>query len=72
MKIAKRRPTMNVSQGSGFAKFKSWKDCVIDYAFFQASYMRKIKTEDEYLEYLEDNYASNPMYAKAIRKMIEN
>lgn len=72
MKIAKRRPTMNVGGKSGFAKFNSWRDCVIDYAFFQASYMRKIKTEDEYLEYLEENYASNPMYAKAIRKMIEN
>jgi hypothetical protein len=34
--------------------------------------MRKIKTEDEYLEYLKDNYASNPMYVKAIKKMIKD
>jgi uncharacterized FlgJ-related protein len=72
MKVAKRRPTMNIGNKSGFAKFSSWKDCVIDYAFYQASYMRKIKTEDEYLEYLKDNYASNPMYVKAIKKMIED
>lgn len=71
MKVAKRRPTMNVGGNSGFAKFSSWRDCVIDYAFFQASYMRKIKTEEDYLSYLEENYASNPMYTKAIRKMIE-
>jgi uncharacterized FlgJ-related protein len=71
MKISKSRPTMRSGSNNGYAKFKTWKDCVIDYAFYQASYLKKIKTEEEYMLHLEENYAESPIYIMSLKKMIE-
>ena len=69
MKEAKRRPTTNKGTQNGHAYFESWKDCVIDYAFYQAAYLNDLKTEDQYYQYLSASYAEDPGYIAKVRRM---
>ena len=71
MKVARRRPTTNKGEQYGHAYFDSWRDCVVDYAFYQAAYLNDIKTEKQYLEYLSANYAEDPTYVDKLKKIIE-
>ncbi len=67
MKVARQRPTTAIGEYKGHAKYESWEESVMDYALFQASYMKKCKTREEYLEYLGKNYAGDPGYVSKIR-----
>lgn len=51
---------------SGFAIYKSWKDAVLDYCFWQSAFARGL-TEKEYLQYLEV-YCDEPGYADRVMK----
>jgi uncharacterized FlgJ-related protein len=55
MKEANKRPNIQDGVDNGHASYKTWKHAVIDYALYQ-SYIgvNKIKTEEEYLQYLKD------------------
>ncbi len=70
MKVAKRRPTTNKGEQYGHAYFDSWKDCVVDYAFYQAAYLNDLKTEEQYFAYLGANYAEDPTYVEKLKKII--
>lgn len=67
MKLAGSRNTTNVGENRGHAKYKNWQMAVIDYAYMQAVFARKIKTRKGYYEYLK-NYAENPKYADNLKK----
>jgi uncharacterized FlgJ-related protein len=67
MKFARQRPTTAIGEYKGHAKYESWEESVVDYALFQAAYMKKCKTREEYLEYLGRNYAGDPGYVSKIR-----
>jgi uncharacterized FlgJ-related protein len=69
MKEAKRRPTTNKGTQNGHAYFENWRDCVIDYAFYQAAYLNDLKTEDQYYEYLAASYAEDASYVVKVREM---
>lgn len=69
MKIATRRPTTNKGENRGHAAFDSWKESVVDYAFYQARYLGEIKTEGEYIQYLKANYAEDPGYVDKVIKL---
>lgn len=71
MKIPKQRATLNIGDLE-FAKFNNWKECVLDYAIWQAKYCSKFKTEDEYLNYLQKVYAENKLYKKLLLNMMKN
>jgi uncharacterized FlgJ-related protein len=71
MKQAKQRPTTNKGTENGHAYFANWKDCVVDYAFYQAAYLNDLRSESEYFEYLGQNYAEDPMYVSKLKKIIE-
>jgi flagellum-specific peptidoglycan hydrolase FlgJ len=51
--------------------FESWRDCVLDYAFYQAAYLSDIKTESQYFAYLGANYAEDPTYVEKLKKIIK-
>lgn len=68
MKMPERRATLACSMKSGHSVYKSWRDCLIDYALYQMSYMRGL-TEDEYFERLKQSYASDEYYIKKIRQL---
>ena len=69
MKEAKRRPTTNKGTQNGHAYYENWKDCVIDYAFYQAAYLNSLKTEDQYYQYLSASYAEDPKYISKVRSI---
>jgi uncharacterized FlgJ-related protein len=71
MKVARRRPTTNKGEQYGHAFFDSWRDCVLDYAFYQAAYLSDIKTESQYFAYLGANYAEDPTYVEKLKKIIK-
>lgn len=64
MKMAWNRPTTAIGENRGHAVYACWEDSVLDYAFYQTSYLRSLKTEAEYLQYLNQHYAEDPNYQK--------
>lgn len=71
MKVARRRPTTNKGENRGHAYFNSWKECVVDYAFYQAAYLHDLKTEQDYLQYLKSNYAEDPQYYQRLTEILK-
>lgn len=69
MKVAKSRVTTNVGNDNGHAKYENWRQSVLDYAFYQASFLSDLKTEDDYYNYLNKNYAEVPDYAKRVKSI---
>ena len=69
MKIATRRPTTNKGENRGHAVFDTWKESVLDYAFYQARFLGDIKSEGEYIQYLRANYAEDPGYVDKVIKL---
>lgn len=56
MRVATKRPSTNKGSEAGFAFYDTWRESVEDYAMFSAAYLNNIKTEDDYFEYLRQNY----------------
>jgi len=52
------------------AYYDSWKQSVLDYAFYQASYLNDIKTPEQYLDYLDNNYAEIGNYKTRVNQVI--
>ncbi len=71
MKQAFKRPTTNQGENRGHAYFNSWKDCVLDYAFYSATYLNNIKTEAEYFQYLRQSYAEDPNYIAKLNQILK-
>jgi len=70
MKEAKRRPTTNKGTENNHAVYNDWRESVQDYAMFAAAYLNNIRTEDEYFEYLRQNYAEDPNYVNKLKAII--
>jgi len=70
MKQARKRPTTNKGEENGHAYFNSWQESVLDYAMYSAAYLSKIKTENEYFQYLGANYAEDPNYIDKLKQII--
>jgi hypothetical protein len=70
MKEAKMRATLAQGTSRGHAYYGSWKESLYDYAMYYNTYLRKIKTEDEYFEYLRQNYAEDPEYVPRLKDII--
>jgi hypothetical protein len=71
MKCAKLRPTTNTGENKGHACFNTWRDCVVDYAFYSATYLNDLHSESEYLNYLGQNYAEDTAYVSKLKVIIE-
>ncbi len=72
MKQATKRPTTNKGEQYNHAYYDNWKASVVDYAFFQAAYLSDIKTEKQYLEYLQQNYAEDTTYVPKLLQIINS
>jgi len=59
MKCARSRCTTHRGESRNHAIFDSWQECAIDYAFYQTTYMRKCRTEQQYIEALVATYAES-------------
>jgi uncharacterized FlgJ-related protein len=71
MKQARQRVTTALGTNLNHAYYNNWKESVLDYAMFQAAYLRDLKTEEAYLLYLDKNYAMASNYDIAVKKMVE-
>jgi uncharacterized membrane protein len=70
MKRADKRP--NTAHGVQYdhAYYNTWRESVQDYAIFAAAYLKNIHTEEEYFEYLGQNYAEDPNYVSKLKQTI--
>jgi uncharacterized FlgJ-related protein len=71
MKQAKARATTAKGTELGHAYYNDWKESVVDYAFYQAAYLNKIRKESKYLKYLDKNYAEASNYDTRLSEIIE-
>lgn len=69
MREAKSRITTALGTQRNHAYYKDWTQSVYDYAFYQATYLKKIKTEEQYFRYLGNSYAEDPNYLLKIKKL---
>ena len=70
MRMPERRATLALGIRRGHAYYRSWRDCLYDYAMFQSSYMRGL-SEDEYFTKLSKSYAEDKEYEKKVRLLKE-
>lgn len=70
MKVARKRPTTNKGEQYGHAYFDNWRKSVDDYAFYQAMFMKDIKTENQYFQFLDGRYAEDPNYIAKLKTKI--
>ena len=72
MKKSSSRLTVSDSTQYGHAYYNNWEDSVYDYALYQSTYLRKIKSEEEYFNYLSRSYAESESYVKLLKQVIKN
>lgn len=71
MKEAKMRITTAGGTQYNHAYYNHWRESVYDYAFYQCRYLHKVRSENEYFQYLAANYAEDPNYLNAVKALIE-
>jgi hypothetical protein len=71
LKRAYYRPSTAVSWNSeGYCQYSSWKGCITDYALYQAQNLRRVDTEQEYIQFLKEmEYSVDTGYIKLINKI---
>lgn len=69
MKVPGQRPTFAVGVYRNHAKFRSWHDCIADYALWQSAYGRGL-SDDAYLALLDRIYAEDGSYAGKLKSII--
>lgn len=76
MQNATGRPTLGIDIGTRFAKYNSWKDCLTDYAIWQATFARGIDSPQDYYELLDKIYCPSnleenkgPLYSTRLKKL---
>jgi hypothetical protein len=69
-KCATHRITLTKLSNNSYAYFTTWKESVYDYALYSATYLSKIQTEEEYYDYLSQNYAEDPQYVNKLKQLV--
>ena len=70
MKQARVRINLAKSTQYNHAYFETWEDCLLDFAFHRATYFSKLKTEQDYYNYLGKYYAEDPSYVGKLKSMV--
>lgn len=69
MKVAKQRPCLSITT-SGYAKYNTWQESILDYAIWQTKYCHNL-TREQYLDQLQKFYAKDKSYKKKLLKLLE-
>ena len=72
MKLASSRLTIANGEEHGYASYESWSESLMDYALYYSSYLRNVKTEREYYQFLSKFYAEDVAYVTKIQNLIKN
>lgn len=70
MKMATVRITTCKNVNREHAVYDTWMDSVYDRAFYSATYLSNVKTEDEYYSFLAQFYAEDSQYVDKLKKII--
>jgi uncharacterized FlgJ-related protein len=70
MKEARQRTTTANGTEFNHASYLTWQDSVIDRALFETSFLRSIKTKEQYFDYISKNYAEDTSYVIKLKKII--
>ena len=70
MKQVRVRINLAKSTQYNHAYFETWEDCLLDFAFHRATYFSKLKTEQDYYNYLGKYYAEDPSYIGKLKSMV--
>ena len=70
MKQARVRINLAKSTQYNHAYFETWEDCLLDFAFHRATYFHKLKSEQDYYNYLGKYYAEDPGYINKLKTMV--
>jgi uncharacterized FlgJ-related protein len=71
MKQARRRATTNAGTELGHAVYHHWRESVLDYALYQCAFLSNIYSEDDYYQYLKENYAESSQYAERVKSIAD-
>ena len=69
MKISASRPNMQTGEYLGFAEYRNVHECLADYAIWQSLYCKEIKTEEDYIDFLDKIYCPNQGYKELIKQI---
>jgi len=71
MKLAVVRINLAKGTQNEHAYYNNWNESLIDYALYVSTYLSVLKTEEDYFEYLEQNYAEDKQYVFKLKKIIK-
>jgi flagellum-specific peptidoglycan hydrolase FlgJ len=69
MRPVQSRPTTQTGSLNGYGTYTDWQSSVIDYAIWQSWSAKKL-TREQYIAFLDDNYAADSLYTKKILSII--
>lgn len=69
MKKANIRTNIQSGENLDHAVYSNWRNSVIDFAFFYATYLGDFRTKEEYYQYLEKHYSKTPGYIERVKKL---
>lgn len=69
MKLAKTRPTTAIGEEFGHAKYRNFRDGLLDIALWQSCYARNL-TQEQYLKVIGEIYAEDELYLSKIKSKL--
>jgi flagellum-specific peptidoglycan hydrolase FlgJ len=66
MRLPEHRETTAKGSKHGYAYYDSWQASVDDYALYQQSLEKKIKSRTAYISYIKRTYSTSPTYIKKV------
>jgi len=69
MKEAHVRAHLAVGTQHNHAYYNNWKESLYDYALYYSEYLSSIRSEEDYLNYINQRYAEDPNYDTKVRKL---
>lgn len=71
MRLATQRITSAKGENNTYAYYSHWTESLIDYALYSANYLSKLKTEEDYYNYLQQNYAEDSRYVEKLKEIVK-
>ena len=71
MKEARIRVNTALGTNRNHAYYSDWVSSVLDYAFYQSTYLKNLKTEEQYYDYLSRSYAESNHYIESVKSMVK-
>lgn len=69
MKEAQVRAHLAVGTKHNHAYYNNWKESLYDYALYYSEYLSNIRSEEDYLNYINQRYAEDPNYDTKVRRL---